>query len=89
MPQRLLTVEELAQLLGVPVATLYRWRHYGDQGPLAIKVGKHLRYRPEDVEEWCLGLAEREKSRRRMRGQSVDPIPPSSRLMSTPRTRRT
>lgn len=48
---RLWTTEETADYLGVPVKTLYRWR-YMDTGPRALKVGRHLRYRPSDVEAW-------------------------------------
>jgi excisionase family DNA binding protein len=43
--------EELSEYLGVPVNTLYQWRHRGI-GPKALKVGRHLRYRWADVEEW-------------------------------------
>jgi excisionase family DNA binding protein len=49
--ERLLTVEELAEYLGVPVATIYAWR-YRREGPSGFKVGKHVRYRWRDVEEW-------------------------------------
>jgi excisionase family DNA binding protein len=49
--ERLLTVEELAEYLGVPVATIYAWR-YRREGPPGFKVGKHVRYRWRDVEEW-------------------------------------
>lgn len=48
---RLLTVEELAEYLGVPVATIYAWRHRRE-GPPGFRVGKHLRYRSSDVETW-------------------------------------
>jgi excisionase family DNA binding protein len=48
---RLLSIRELAAYLNVPVQTLYVWRYNGD-GPRGIKVGRHVRYRPEDVEEW-------------------------------------
>ncbi|MEV4253203.1 helix-turn-helix domain-containing protein [Spirillospora sp. NPDC049652] len=48
---RLCTVEEVAEFLGVPVATLYRWRQVG-KGPRARKIGKHLRYRASDVHTW-------------------------------------
>ena len=48
---RLLTVDELAEYLGVPIATLYAWRHRR-QGPPGFRVGKHLRYRIGDVQEW-------------------------------------
>ena len=48
---RLLTVEDLADYLGVPVATMYAWR-YRHQGPPGFRVGRHLRYRRSDVDEW-------------------------------------
>ena len=47
----LFTVEGLAAYLDVPVATLYAWRCRGE-GPLGFRVGKHLRYRTSDVEDW-------------------------------------
>jgi excisionase family DNA binding protein len=47
----LLTVQELADYLGVPVATIYAWRYRGD-GPSGFRVGRHLRYRWSDVEDW-------------------------------------
>jgi excisionase family DNA binding protein len=43
--------EELAQFLGVPLKTLYAWQHRR-VGPPAYRVGKHLRFRREDVEAW-------------------------------------
>ena len=49
--ERLLTVEDLAEYLGVPVATLYAWR-YQRQGPPGFRVGRHIRYRWGDIEEW-------------------------------------
>jgi hypothetical protein len=33
------------------VATLHQWSH-GRIGPPALKVGRHLRYRPADVRRW-------------------------------------
>ena len=48
---QLLTVEDLAEYLDVPVATLYAWR-YHRQGPPGFRVGRHLRYRWADIEEW-------------------------------------
>ncbi|MGI8310164.1 helix-turn-helix transcriptional regulator [Saccharopolyspora hattusasensis] len=47
--------EDLASYLKVPVATVYQWRHKG-YGPCARKIGRHLRYRPDDVEAWVVGL---------------------------------
>jgi excisionase family DNA binding protein len=45
----LLTVQQLAELLKVPVGTVYRWRHLG-VGPRGIRVGRHVRYRRSDVD---------------------------------------
>lgn len=49
---RMWTPEEVSAFLGgVPVATLYQWRHKGI-GPKSHRVGRHLRYKPEDVRSW-------------------------------------
>lgn len=45
------TVDDVAGYLRVPVQTLYSWRVKG-YGPRGRRMGKHLRYRPEDVEAW-------------------------------------
>jgi excisionase family DNA binding protein len=42
---------ELAAYLDVPLKTIYQWKYTG-KGPRAIRVGRHLRYRWEDVESW-------------------------------------
>ncbi|MGW5939743.1 helix-turn-helix domain-containing protein [Streptomyces celluloflavus] len=47
----LATPEEVAVYLGVPVKTLYQWRHRRI-GPNALKVGRHLRYRWAEVDAW-------------------------------------
>ena len=44
-------ISDVSSYLGVPVATLYQWRHLGT-GPRAYRLGKHLRYRQADVEAW-------------------------------------
>ena len=49
--EKLLSVEEVAEILGVPRATLYRWRYKGT-GPRGIPVGRHIRFKPADVERW-------------------------------------
>jgi excisionase family DNA binding protein len=54
---RLLSTDEVARLLNVPVTTLYTWRYKGT-GPKAFKVGKHLRYRLADVLTWLEQQAE-------------------------------
>jgi excisionase family DNA binding protein len=57
-PERLLGPKQVASYLGVPVTTLYVWRHRG-VGPAAFRVGRHLRYRREDVEAWLQGQGPR------------------------------
>jgi excisionase family DNA binding protein len=47
----LLTIEELAQHLSVPVATIYDWRSRS-VGPVAHRLGKHLRFAISDVQAW-------------------------------------
>lgn len=48
---RLWTAEETARFLCVPKATLYQW-HYLGIGPKPGRVGRHLRYHPDDVVRW-------------------------------------
>jgi predicted DNA-binding transcriptional regulator AlpA len=48
---RLWTAEETANYLQIPKATLYQWRYLGI-GPKAGRVGRHLRYDPEEVKAW-------------------------------------
>jgi len=52
MPEsELMTSEEVAEYLRVPVPTLYQWRHKG-AGPKAARVGRWLRYKRDDVDRW-------------------------------------
>lgn len=51
MSSKLWTIHDLAEFLGVPVNTLYQWRSKG-YGPTGRRIGKYVRYRPEDVEAW-------------------------------------
>ena len=53
--ERLLSAQDLADYLEVPVKTIYTWRHR-NTGPRGFRIGKHLRYRWRDIESW---LAER------------------------------
>ncbi|WP_369391159.1 helix-turn-helix transcriptional regulator [Streptomyces sp. CG1] len=48
---RLATPAEVAVHLGVPVKTLYQWKYRGT-GPNVHKVGRHLRYRWQEVDAW-------------------------------------
>lgn len=54
LPERFLTPADLAQLLGVPVETVYQWRRKRT-GPTGFRVGRHLRYHPDDVHAWVSG----------------------------------
>ena len=47
----IISAQELAEYLGVPVATVYAWR-YRRQGPPGFRVGRHVRFRWSDVERW-------------------------------------
>lgn len=50
---------DVADMLGVPVGTLYQWR-YRSEGPPSMKVGRHVRYRRSAVEDWLDKLASQE-----------------------------
>jgi len=54
---RLWSVEEVSYFLGVPVGTLYSWR-VQRRGPACHRVGRFLRYRPEDVSAWLASLGD-------------------------------
>ena len=44
-------VDDVAAFLRIPRMNLYHWRRTG-YGPPATKVGRYLRYRPQDVRGW-------------------------------------
>ena len=43
--------EGTAAYIKVPLRTLDQWRYLG-KGPRFIKVGRHVRYRRDDVDRW-------------------------------------
>jgi excisionase family DNA binding protein len=53
---RLWTIEDVSDYLGIPVGTLYQWRTKG-YGPAGRRMGKYVRYRREDVRAWVDQLA--------------------------------
>ena len=62
MPERLLSVEEVAEILGVPTSTLHYWSYRGEGGPPCARIGRRLRYRPSDVEAYVAAqFAERDR----------------------------
>ncbi|MGH4027437.1 helix-turn-helix domain-containing protein [Actinomycetota bacterium Odt1-20B] len=58
LPPRYLTPVDVADLLGVPLETVYQWRRK-HTGPRGFRVGRHLRYDPEDVRVWVQSQMER------------------------------
>jgi Helix-turn-helix domain len=52
---KLMTEDEVSKALNVSVAAVRRWR-LEQRGPLFIKVGSLVRYRPEDLEVWLTTL---------------------------------
>jgi excisionase family DNA binding protein len=53
--QKLWSTQELADFLGLPIQTIYQWRKR-NYGPTGRKMGRHIRYRPSEVERWINSL---------------------------------
>lgn len=52
LPNRFLTPEDLVEMFELPsVETVYQWRRKRT-GPRGFRVGRHLRFDPEDVRAW-------------------------------------
>ncbi|WP_443078201.1 helix-turn-helix transcriptional regulator [Streptomyces sp. SP17KL33] len=52
LPDRYLTPEDLVELFELPsVQTVYQWRRKRI-GPRGFRVGRHVRFDPEDVRAW-------------------------------------
>jgi excisionase family DNA binding protein len=47
----LLSIEELAEYLGVPITTIYDWRVDG-KGSCGVRVGRHVKFAVSDVLSW-------------------------------------
>jgi excisionase family DNA binding protein len=55
----LFTLEQAAEYLATPAATIYTWRaRRPGFGPPAIKIGGSLRYRRSDLDAWIEAHAE-------------------------------
>lgn len=50
----LMTASDLSDYLGVPTGTLANWRYQG-RGPAFVRLGRHVRYRADDVFDWISG----------------------------------
>ena len=61
--EALINEKQLSERLQVSLACLRRWRLFGE-GPLYIKVGNLVRYRPEDIESWMANLPRGGEGRR-------------------------
>lgn len=48
---KLWSINDVAEFLGIPVQTLYQWRTR-NYGPPGRRVGKHVRYDPDQVRAW-------------------------------------
>jgi excisionase family DNA binding protein len=55
---RLLTMDEVSDLLRTPVPTLRFWRHRGT-GPTSLKIGRRVMYRGADLDAWLERQSER------------------------------
>ncbi|MGO1407967.1 MAG: helix-turn-helix transcriptional regulator [Brachybacterium sp.] len=58
----LISVQELAEYLDVPVQRIYDWRKAGT-GPRGFRFGRELRFRVSDVEHWLDEQAESPEGR--------------------------
>ncbi|MFJ7102155.1 MULTISPECIES: helix-turn-helix domain-containing protein [Streptomyces] len=55
LPDRYLTPDDIADMFGVPLETVYQWRKKRT-GPPGFRIGKHLRYDPADVRTYVSAL---------------------------------
>jgi len=53
---RALTEREVADMLGLSVATLRAWRHRG-KGPRFLRLGRSVRYLPSDLDDFVRASA--------------------------------
>lgn len=71
MTDELLTASEVADLLRVPLGTLYMWRSLGRDknglplGPDSFKVGARVLYERSEVERWLAAQRETTSAHRR------------------------
>lgn len=72
METRLLTTEEVAEMLNIPITTMRSKAFRNTNGINAVKVGRRLRFFPQDIEafiernmQW--GIPDQERTRGVMR----------------------
>ncbi|MCP4568816.1 MAG: helix-turn-helix domain-containing protein [FCB group bacterium] len=64
--ENLLTPQEMTDVLGIAVSTIYQWTH--QEYIPHIKIGKFVRFRKSVVEKW---LEKREKKGRLTKGINI------------------
>ena len=64
----LLTLDQVAELLGCTTKTLYDLRSKG-RGPRGLRVGPRLLFRPSEIESWLARLEEADGRRHGNRGK--------------------
>jgi len=52
-PEKLLSLPEVANILGKPLGTLYRWRMMG-KAPRGVKTGRSIGVKPSVLKQWML-----------------------------------
>jgi excisionase family DNA binding protein len=57
LPERYLTPDDVAEIFDVPKETVYQWRRKRT-GPRGFRVGRHLRYDPDDIRAWVASQME-------------------------------
>jgi excisionase family DNA binding protein len=55
MNDKLWGIKDVAEYLDIPLQTLYQWRSRG-YGPPGIRLGRHVKYRPDDVRAWIASM---------------------------------
>ena len=50
-PLKLYSIKDISNLTGIPVSSLYKKMSDGDIPP-GVKIGKHRRWRYQDLNEW-------------------------------------
>lgn len=72
-----LTAQEAADVLGVKLSTLAKWRQLGIGPPYSDRLGRDPRYHPEDLDEFLWGegvvrnSVEAKHRRRRRRSDAI------------------
>jgi predicted DNA-binding transcriptional regulator AlpA len=75
LAEKFMSQEEVAELLGVSVATLLRWHHAG-KGPPRVKIGRQIYYDATSAEDFMsLEAARGLRTKRRNRGRALRSLP--------------